>query len=535
VRCSLAVILVVVLGSPSVFAQESVDLEMVSRIRDEAFQRSHVEDFLREMTDGIGPRLTNSPQMRAASEWAMKRFEEMGLSRVRQEGFYFGNGWSFAGCRFAMVEPVRLPLSALPLAWTPGTDGVVRGTAVFIGAKKADDLKKHRGKLAGKILFLDPPREPALAATEVFQRHDDASLDALCHSEIPDVDKPSWRKRARTFYKLMSQADSLGAAEGALAIVRISSRDAGIIRGTFGGDFREGNQSQLPALALSAKDYNRIVRHLKQDEEVALEFSVEATFHTEDPTAHNTIAELPGRSDELVLTGAHLDSWHMGTGATDDGAGCAVVMEAARILTTLDVQPRRTIRFILWAGEEQGLVGSRAYVNDHFASRPPRTPLEDYDYPDRWLDDAWPVTPHGDHDRLSAYFNLDNGGGRVRGIYAQGNAAVVPIFQNWLEPFADLGVETVTMRDTGGTDHLPFDAGGLPGFQFIQDGLEYRTRTHHTDLDVFEHVPIADMKQSAAVLATFLYHTAQREEMLPRKPVAKEPRRKPDTDDEASD
>jgi Zn-dependent M28 family amino/carboxypeptidase len=296
-----------------------------------------------------------------------------------------------------------------------------------------------------------------------------------------------------------------------------------------------GRETEISGFALSAEHYNRVLRHLEAETSVVLELDIGARLYTDDPLAHNTLAELPGRGkkSEIVMAGAHLDSWHGGTGATDNGAGSAVVLEAARILTTLGLRGERTIRFALWSGEERGLLGSTAYVADVFATRP--TPVqaeEGDDLPTNYLDPVWPIEPKKAHEKFSAYFNLDNGTGRIRGVYAQENAAVVPIFNAWLEPFADLGAESVTMRNTGGTDHLSFDRVGLPGFQFVQDGMSYRTRTHHTNLDVYDHASEADLKQAAVIMASFLYHAATREELIPRKPMPREPEKKPEKKDD---
>jgi Zn-dependent M28 family amino/carboxypeptidase len=239
---------------------------------------------------------------------------------------------------------------------------------------------------------------------------------------------------------------------------------------------------------------------------------------------YNTIAEIPGtdKKGEAVMLGAHMDSWHAGTGATDNAAGVAAMMEAVRILKTLDVRPRRTIRIALWSGEEQGLLGSRAYVRDHLASRPePKDPAQQ-ELPSFLRKPTGPLTVKPEHAKFSVYFNMDNGTGRIRGIYAQENAAVVPIFETWLKPLADLGATTVTMRNTMGTDHTSFDAVGLPGFQFIQDDVEYSARSHHSNADVYERLQREDLIQASIVIATFVYHTAMRDRLLPRKPMPKE-------------
>jgi carboxypeptidase Q len=297
---------------------------------------------------------------------------------------------------------------------------------------------------------------------------------------------------------------------------------------TSGGSWIAGETVGVPALVMAAEHYNGLLRLLDHDQPVELEVNVAASFLDGDNQAYDTLAEIPGtdKRDEIVMAGAHLDSWHAGTGATDNGAGSAVVMEAARILKALGVKPRRTIRFALWTGEEQGLYGSAAYVKQHFASRPENRDPEQKDLPERYREETWPLQLKPEHAKIAAYFNLDNGTGKVRGIYTEENAAVRPIFQAWLAPFSDLGAGTVTLRTTGGTDHVQFDRVGLPGFQFIQDEMDYETRTHHTDLDTYDHLQPQDLQQASVLMAAFLYNAAMRPEPLPRKPLPQEPQKK---------
>ncbi len=304
-----------------------------------------------------------------------------------------------------------------------------------------------------------------------------------------------------------------------------SARAHGIVRVTSGGSHEPEEGAGVPALVMAREHYNEIVRRLDAGRPVEVEVDVAARFHEDDTRAYNTVAEIPGtdKKGEIVMAGAHLDSWHASTGATDNAAGVAVVMEAVRILKALGVKPRRTIRVALWTGEEQGLVGSVAYVKQHFATRPETTDPEQKKLPERFRDDTWPLQLKPEHGKLSAYFNLDNGTGKIRGIYTEENAGVRPIFEAWLAPFADLGANTVTLRRTGGTDHMPFDQVGIPGFQFIQDEIEYGSRTHHTHLDDYDHLRREDLMQASVVMASFLYHTAMRPELLPRKPLPREP------------
>src|SRR5262249_3664761 len=291
--------------------------------------------------------------------------------------------------------------------------------------------------------------------------------------------------------------------------------------------WRKDPPPTVPTVVMAIEHWGRVARMLDRNEEVQLEVNVQARFHDQDEMAYNTVAEIPGtdKSGQVVMLGAHMDSWHGGTGATDNGAGVAVAMEAVRILKALNVRPRRTIRIALWSGEEQGLLGSRGYVSQHFASRPQppeRASGEDDGMPSFLRPPTGPLTIKPEHANVSAYFNLDNGTGKVRGIYAQENAAVVPIFESWIQPLKDLGVTAVTMRNTSGTDHLSFDSVGPPGFQFIQDEVEYETRTHHTNMDVYERLQKEDLMQASVVIACFVYNAAMRDAMLPRKPLPKD-------------
>lgn len=510
------------------FAAEPVDLEMVTKIRDEGFRRSQVMDTLYQLTDVIGPRLTNSPQQRAAAEWTRQKLEEWGLRNAQLEPWgEFGRGWSFSRCAVHMIRPHAMPLIALPKAWTPGTNGAVRGTAMRITLNNDSDLEKNKGKLAGKVLMLNPPRDIPRDEEAFFRRLSEEQLEDLEDYPIPGARSgPGGDGRAQAIrrWEFRKKLNDFLIEEGVVALIELSSRNAGVVRlggsGVYGVDENPGPS----ALAMAAEHYNRILRHLDKGEEVELEIDVAAQFHDEDLTAYNVIAEIPSRirPAEVVMLGGHLDSWHPGTGATDNAAGVAVAMEAVRILKALDVRPRRTIRLALWTGEEQGLLGSRGYVEKHFASRPEPTDPEELKLPRSLRTVTWPLRTTREHRTFSAYFNLDNGSGKIRGIYCQDNAAVAPIFEAWLKPLHDLGADTVTLRNTGATDHVSFDAVGLPGFQFIQDPLDYFTRTHHTNMDVYDRLQREDLVQASIVMAVFVYHAAMRDELLPRKPMPRE-------------
>jgi hypothetical protein len=498
---------------------EAVDLVMVSRIRDEGLKHSQVMDTVEELTDVIGPRLTGSPQMRKASDWTRARLAGWGLANAHLETWGpFGRGWSYERSTVTMVAPQVVPLIAVPKAWTPGTAGAVRGKAKRVRISTKADFERHKGKLAGLVLFLSPPRTMRAPERPLFARYSDDELNALSHfdvAEAADTDNEEPRRTRRRFQRELTE---FLAAEKALATVEVSERDGAIVRVMGGGSRDKDDNPGVPALVMAAEHYNRVLRLLEKKQDVELELDVKATFHDEDPTSANTFAEIPGTAEggEVVMAGAHLDSWHAGTGATDNAAGSAVVMEAIRILKAIDVKPRRTIRVGLWSGEEQGLLGSRAYVEQHFGAR---SDAEEARRSKDFRRARGPLTLKPEHAKLSAYFNVDNGTGKIRGIYTQQNAAAAPLFEAWLEPLHDLGATTVTNRDTGGTDHLSFDAVGLPGFQFIQDQADYQTRTHHTNLDVYDRLQRDDLMQASVVLASFLWDAAQREERFPRKPL----------------
>jgi carboxypeptidase Q len=507
------------------------DLDALNRIRAEELDRSQVMEIARELTDGIGPRLTGSPALRRAAEWARGRLAGWGVANARLEPFEFGDGWQFTRCEVRLLEPQVARLAALPKAWTPGTAGAVRGEAVRAKLETPEDLEAQKGKLAGKIVFLDglrseQPAENGRFPIPDFERYDKDRLEDLVQMDLREPRGEAWRERARKRYEQSARLAEFLKSEGALATVELSSRDFGILR--VGGESANRDPARprgVPGLVMAAEPYQRIVRLLEQGERVELEVNVEASFLNDDMHGYDVLAEIPGgdRGREIVMAGAHLDSWHAGTGATDDGAGVAVVLEAARILRGLGLTPRRTIRFALWGGEEQGLLGSSAYVEKYVATRPEPTDPAERELPRSLRKPTWPLRLEAEHPRLSAYFNLDNGGGRIRGIYTQGNVAVAPIFRAWLEPLADLGASTVTNESTGSTDHVPFDRVGVPAFQFVQDPLDYATRTHHTDLDTYERLRREDLVQASIVMAAFLWDAAQRDAMLPRKALPQAP------------
>ena len=498
------------------------DLSTVTRIRQEGFRNSKVMEYAQALTDRIGARLTGSPSMKRANEWTRDELTKIGLVNARLEPFKFGRGWSSDSCVVRMVAPETQQLYALPMAWSPATNGAVRAKVVKVKLETKEDLEKQKGKLAGLFVMTAEPREMKPQEKPPLERYDDEELEELAAYAIPsarDSARMAEFRQRREFRKTLAQ---FAIDEKIAAIVTSGSGDTGVFRVQGGGTWRDDEPVCVPAVGLAPEHYARIARLLEAKTDVELEIDVRVTFHGDDLHAYNTVAEIPGsdRRGEVVMLGAHLDSWHTGTGATDNAAGSAVMMEAVRILKSLGVAPRRTIRIALWAGEEQGLLGSRAYVEQHFAARgTPKDPEQARLPASQRTTDKGPLLVKPEHARVSAYFNMDNGTGKIRGIYAQENAAVVPLFTAWLQPLHDLGATTVTMRNTSSTDHIPFDEVGIPGFQFVQDRVEYETRTHHTNWDTYERLQREDLMQAAVVVATFVWEAANRAEMLPRKPL----------------
>jgi carboxypeptidase Q len=517
-------LLIVLLLALPLTAADSPDLTMQTRIRQEEFQHSKVMEIASGLMDFIGPRLTGSPNMKRANEWTRDKLTEFGLANAHLEPWGpFGHGWSYDSCSLRLVSPDVAQLWALPRAWTASTNGPVRGSAVHVKLETKEDLEKNKGKLAGKFVLLGDEAEMKPHDKLQYERYDEKSLEEQGRYTIPPARQgrfgPEEIRRRREFGRALS---AFFAEEKPLAVIVPGGGDYGNFHVQGGGSQRDGEQYPVPSVVLSDEHYGRIVRLIDQKKDPQLELNVQ-THDYPNAETFNTVAEIPGsdKKGEVVMLGAHLDSWHGGTGATDNGAGSVVAMEIVRVLKALGVQPKRTIRIALWSGEEQGLLGSRAYVAQHFASRPEPKTAEERDLAFLRPNNG-PLTIKPEHAKLAAYFNVDNGTGKLRGVYSQGNAAVVPIFQTWLEPLHDLGATTVTMRDTGGTDHLSFDAVGLPGFQFIQDEIEYGQRTHHTTYDVYERLQREDLMQAVVVEASFVWEAANRSDMLPRKPLTKE-------------
>lgn len=509
----------------TISAADSPDLQIVTRIRQEGFRNSKVMEIASGLTDQIGARLTGSPNMKKANEWTRDKLTEFGLANAHLESWGpFGRGWTSESCSVRMLTPETVQLNAYAMAWSPATNGALRGKVVKVKLETKDDLEKNKGKLAGAIVMTSEPRELKPQDKAALERYDDQALEKLAAYEVPALRDDARRREFQTRREFRKQLAQFAMDEKIAAIVlQPTGGDAGLFRVQASGTWRDDEPLGVPAVALAPEHYARIARLLDAKKDVELEIDLRTRFHDEDRNAYNTIAEIPGtdRKGEVVMMGAHLDSWHSGTGATDNAAGVAAMMEAARILKSLGIAPRRTIRIALWSGEEQGLLGSRAYVAQHFASRPEPKDPEQRKLPVSMRTEKGELTVKPEHAKISAYFNIDNGTGKLRGIYAQENAGVVPPFSAWLEPLRDLGATTVTMRNTSSTDHVAFDEVGIPAFQFIQDEVEYETRTHHTNWDTYERLQREDLMQAAVVAATFVWEAANRPELLPRKPLPK--------------
>ncbi|MGH1363985.1 MAG: M28 family metallopeptidase [Calditrichia bacterium] len=489
----------------SIIAEEKVDLEVVNKIRYEGLKNSQVMDIAFYLTDVHGPRLTGSPNLRSAAEWARDTMTEWGLANSHLEEWgYFGRGWTTEGYSLEMTSPQYMNLIAHPKAWTPGTDTTVQGTPVHVVIEKEEDLEQYRGKLAGKIVLLGKEFEIEQGFEAEATRRTDEELSELMMAQDPG--RSSARSRRQSFIQrraMFRKRSQLMTEEKAALTIEPSRIKHGTLRVTRGGSPKASATPAVPALVVAPEQYNRMVRLLDKNMDVQIKGNVQNSFHLADSIGFNVIAEIPGKGklkNEIVMLGAHLDSWHAGTGATDNAAGSAVMMEAIRILKAIDVQPKRTIRLALWTGEEQGLLGSKGYAKKHFG-------------------DAETMKLKSDHKNLSAYYNLDNGTGKIRGIYLQEHDAMRPIFEAYFKPFHDLGASTLTIRNTSGTDHLTFNALGLPGFQFIQDPVSYFTRTWHTNMDTYDHLQANDLMSSAVIVASIVYHTAMRDDRMPRKPL----------------
>ena len=515
---NLRVLLLLLLSPVVLSAQEQVDLDMIKKIRNEGLNNSQVMDIAWNFTDGAGPRVTASPGFLKAANYAKQNLEKWGLKNVRIEPWgEFGKGWQLEKSYVAMTAPYYKPIIAFPKVWTAGTNGLQTAEVLLINAKDSLGLDAYRGKLKGKVIILDRTDEYKHSFSADAGRYSDSELDSMANIKAGarpqqgNRDTAEMRRRRDEFRAqaaFYNTLRTLAKSEGAVALLSTSTRSHDgtvFVQGVTGNPYKISDAESVLDLSLSWEDYMTMLRTVKRGAPVKLDIDVKTKFQAADTRGYNVIGEIPGSDlkDEIVMLGAHLDSWQGATGATDNASGSAVMMEVMRILKTIGANPRRTIRIALWSGEEQGLLGSRAYVKNTFGDR---TTMQ-------------LINPA--HEKFSAYYNIDNGTGKVRGIYLQGNEAARSIFTSWLEPLKDLGATTVTISNTGGTDHLSFDEVGLPGFQFIQDEIEYNTRTHHTNMDSYDHLIADDLKQISVVVASFVYNTAMRNEKIPRKELPK--------------
>jgi carboxypeptidase Q len=516
-------------------ATESLDLGMYNAIRAEGLEHSHVMDYAGALTDGIGPRLTGSPNMAKANAWTRDQLTKMGCVNARLEDWgEFGMGWQQINTWVRMVEPDTAIFVAQATPWSPSSSGPVKAEAVSVIINDESDLAKYKGKLGGKIVLLGAMREVPSTDKAFFERYDEKTLKELEAYPLENANGDMQARIERYMKRIALTRKILPfLTEEKPAGVIVPSRDGkngggtGIIFDDNGAamgrtPYHRDTAVPFPVVVTQIESYGRVFRLLKHNVPVTIEMNVETKFTGDHEHGFNTVAEIPGTDpklkDEIVMVGGHLDSWIAGTGATDNGAGSVVALEVMRILTSLKAQPRRTIRIALWSGEEEGLFGSKGYANEHFGSFPLSTAPDQMNLPEFIRKPAGPIAVKPEQKMVSAYFNVDNGTGKIRGIYTQNNGAVYNIFKQWMEPLADIGVTAITNQDTGGTDHLSFDAVGVPGFQFIQDDADYETRTHHSNMDTYEHLVPADLKQIATVEAIFVYNAAMRDKMIPRKP-----------------
>ena len=543
---SLSALLALAAASAQPRANDRPDLSVVNQIKSEEFEHSKVMEHLEYLSDVYGPRLTASPEFKEAADWALKRLESYGLVNAHLEKWGpFGRSWSLRQYSVEMIQPRYSLLAAAPLAWSRNTNGPQTAEITFAPlparsfdpAQSEKDLEayitKYKGKLHGKIVLISNEIHPSLSTENrpLFRRYTDAELaniatapEPAVHREfspnepikipedpmerleymvsLPESVREQMRERGR---QVVNRRNQFFNDEGVVAVLTDDGRaHDSLVFAEQAGSYKAGEPEAPPTFVVTKEHYDRLLHLIRLEQPVRMQVNLRADQPSQNVDAYNIVAEIPGttKPDEVVMVGAHFDSWHTGTGATDNGAGSAVMMEVVRVLQTLHLKMDRTVRIALWSGEEEGLLGSKAYVTEHFG-------------------DSKTMRLTAEQAKLSGYFNLDNGSGKIRGVYLQGNDAMRPLFESWLSPFRDLGVTTISIRNTGGTDHLSFDAVGLPGFQFIQDPLDYFTVTHHSNMDTYDHGVAGDLIQASAVIASVVYDAATRPDMLPRKPLRK--------------
>jgi len=529
---SLLIVLVLITGqlltSNSVAnagQQPTAKDDLAERIKDEEMNRSQYMEILSHLTEEIGPRLTNSPNFRKAATWTKDQLAGWGLQNAHLEPWGpFGRGWTLQRFSAEVTAPNYFPLIAYPKAWSPSTKGEVTADVVYIDASTEADLQKYKGILKGKIVLATRPRPVEAHFEATAHRWSDEEMLKFAMDEPYPPDNPVLAGPPSTQqmgnFMFSAQRFAFIAQEGAAVVVTpTSAGDGGVIQVMsaavpYPADtprdkrlpiWNPNSAQTMPQFSVTAEQYNRMVRMIQHGVALKMSVNITAQYNSEDLMSTHTIAEIPGTDlkDEVVMLGAHLDSWHAGTGATDNGAGVALMMETVRLLQTLKLQPRRTIRIALWGGEEEA-AGSRYYVNQHFG---------------RWDRTTSPpkliTTP--EYDKFSAYYNFDAGTGKIRGVFLGGNESLRPIFRPWLKPFVSMGAGTLTINGDWDSDFEWFDEINLPIVNFIQDEIDYETRTHHTNQDVLERIQVDDMKQAAIITAYFVYQTAMRDEKLPHK------------------
>jgi carboxypeptidase Q len=513
--------------------KETLDYAMYDRIREEALAHSHIMEYASALMDGIGSRLTGSPNLKRANEWTRDQFTAMGCSNAHLEDWgEFGMSWQQLNTWVRMTAPDKAVFIAQAGPWSPATKGPINAPATWVSIKQEQDFDRYKGTLAGKIVFLGDMREVKPVDKPLFERYDEEGLKKL--QEYPLKPETVSIQNAIRRVEFREKIGKFLAAEGALAVV-MPSRDGKNGGGSGGTIFDDNGTSlglfvyhrehanPLPIVVMAIENYGRVYRLVKAGVPVTIEMNVDTQVLGDHEHGFDTVAEIPGTDpnlkDELVMLGGHLDSWASATGAADNGAGTVVSMEVMRILNALHVKPRRTIRVALWTGEEQDEFGSYGYVKQHFGYIPRSTAPDQQGIWESERDPAGPIQLKPEQQKVSAYFNVDNGAGRIRGVYLQDNSAIGPIFAQWMEPLRDVGVTTLTLRGTDSTDHEVFDAVGIPGFQFIQDDLDYESRAHHSNMDTYERLVPEDLAQAAMVEAIFVYNAAMRDKMLPRKPL----------------
>jgi carboxypeptidase Q len=513
-------------------AKENIDYSMYQQIRYEGLAHSHVMEYASALADGIGSRLTGSPNLKRANEWTRDQLAAMGCSNAHLEDWgEFGMGWQQLNTWTRMASPDSAVFITQAAPWSPSSNGAISGQAVSMEVKKEEDLDKYKGKLAGKVVLLGEMREVKPVDKPLFERMDEKDLAKIVEHPL-SPEREYFTPELMKSIDLRQKISKFLTEEHALAVI-LPSRDGRNNGGSGGTIFVDSSRGlgwfsyqrehiqPVPVVIAAIENYGRVYRLLKANVPVTIEMNVDVKFTGDHEHGFDTIAEIPGTDpklkDEVVMLGGHLDSWAAATGATDNGAGTVVAMEVMRILNTLQVKPRRTIRIGLWTGEEQGLFGSIGYVKQHFGFVPLSTAPDQIKLPEWLRKPAGPLQLKPDQQKISGYFNVDNGSGKILGVYLQENVAEAPIFAQWIEPLKDLGVTAISVRNTEGTDHESFDAVGIPGFQFIQDKLDYASRSHHSNMDTYERLQAGDLAQAATIEAIFVYNTAMRDQMLPRK------------------